>query len=63
MSKTDKELLDEITAREGLEKRGYRRVKCAQCRGDGSLPRNSASGPYPCYACGGKGYKWEGPLR
>lgn len=53
--KTDKELADEVDARERLKARGYEQKRCPVCSKDYRL-RDF------CSRCGGKGYVWEAPL-
>lgn len=57
MAKSDKELADELDARERLENRGYKKVACEKCGGIGWSTPND-----PCLRCGGKGYHWQAPL-
>lgn len=50
--KTDKELADELDARDRLRKRGYKWERCPTCNG---LKEN-------CFTCKGRGGIWEAPL-
>ncbi len=57
MLKTDRELADELDARDRLEARGYKRKLCDKCGGTGQS--------YPdivCNKCEGKGCRWEAPI-
>lgn len=56
MPKTDKELADELDAKDRLIARGYKRQTCAKCNGFGQF------GSIQCWRCEGKGYTWEAPL-
>lgn len=56
MSKTDKELADELDARDRLEARGYKRVTCTKCNGFGQF------GSIQCWQCEGRGCNWEAPI-
>lgn len=55
--KTDKELSDELDARDRLYARGYRQVTCDRCNG-----RKQIGPDICCWQCEGKGYVWEAPL-
>lgn len=57
MPKSDKELADELDARDRLIARGYERVKCPKCDGLGLR-----FGDVQCWQCEGKGYYWMPPL-
>lgn len=54
--KSDKELADELDARDRLEARGYKRETCPKCKGFGQF------GSIQCWQCEGKGYCWQAPL-
>lgn len=56
MPKSDKELADELDARDRLEARGYQRVTCPKCKGFCQF------GSIQCWKCEGKGYCWEAPI-
>lgn len=56
MPKSDKELADELDARDRLTNRGYKQATCPKCNGYG------ACGSVQCWKCEGKGYYWEPPL-
>jgi hypothetical protein len=55
----DSEFLAEIKAREELETRGYRLIKCGYCLGDGGDPIGTTD---TCLACGGRGEVWTKPV-
>jgi hypothetical protein len=56
----DKELLEQIKAKEELEHRGYKWVKCSICDGYGA--KITRCEYVPCSVCNGKGYHWEAPI-
>lgn len=58
--KTDKELADELDARDRLIARGYKLVKCDVCAGYGHLGSNMFT-PI-CPTCNGRGQRWEAPI-
>jgi DnaJ-class molecular chaperone len=57
MPKSDKELADELDARDRLRARGYEQVKCPACQGLGMEGFDIA-----CFRCEGKGYYWQAPI-
>lgn len=58
MPKTDKELADELDARDRLRNRGYEQVKCGMCNGFGWQGHPEVN----CPACEGRGYRWQAPI-
>jgi hypothetical protein len=57
MAKSDKELADELDAKDRLRNRGYEQVTCEKCGGLGMEGFDIA-----CSCCEGKGYHWRAPL-
>jgi hypothetical protein len=62
-----KELADELDAEDRLKARGYYKKDCNHCKGTGFLPGFESNSsyhvaPYPCFACDGKGWRWEAPI-
>lgn len=58
--KSDKELADEIEARERLVARGYTKIACKYCGGFGKVPNPSHKGLFfECVSCDGRGYTWQ----
>lgn len=55
---SDKEFLDEILAREELERRGYKREKCPAC-GDKEIM--CGYGKPLCITCDDQRYIWTAP--
>lgn len=53
MDKNDKELADELDARDRLRNQGYQWVACESCKG--------IRFDY-CAACSGKGGRWQAPM-
>lgn len=63
MSHYDKDLLDRIKTREELEKRGYTRKTCKQCKGSGRITwDDDPCGSSDCCTCDSRGYTWIAPL-
>lgn len=60
----DSELLREIKAGEELERRGWKKLPCLSCEGNGYIsdPNTVQFFSNPCPTCAGKGYKWEPPI-
>lgn len=56
-SDSTKELADRLDAEERLRKRGYTKRRCDTCKG-GTDFRLAGR----CYSCGGKGFRWSGPM-
>ena len=57
MPKSDKELADELDARDRLRARGYERVPCEKCNSLGLEGFDIV-----CSRCEGKGYFWQAPI-
>lgn len=58
MNKTEKELADELDAKDRLTARGYVRETCKSCGGIGTNPRTDM----PCFSCDGRGFHWRAPI-
>jgi DnaJ-class molecular chaperone len=56
MAKSDREIVDELDARDRLVARSYERKTCPKCNGFGQF------GSIQCWQCEGKGYYWEAPI-
>lgn len=56
MMKTDKEIADELDAKDRLIARGYKQLKCEKCNGFGQF------GSVVCWKCEGRGYYWQAPI-
>lgn len=59
--KTDKELADELDARDRLFARGYKQEQCPDCKGEGWIQPERRHNVDPCYSCGGRGWCWVAP--
>lgn len=65
---SDERLVNGIRNREFLESRGYRRRTCTSCNGDGVVFQDGSgfrngSIYRDCFACKGRGFFWDAPLR
>jgi len=60
---SDKELADQLDARDRLFARGYRQVPCQKCGERGFTEHSTGGVPwsYPCVYCHGHGYNWVAP--
>lgn len=57
--KSDKEIADDLDAKDRLIARGYERVPCEKCHGLGySLDFSGRE----CLACQGVGFHWQAPM-
>jgi len=54
--KSDRELADELDAQDRLKARGYEKVTCENCRGEGHQIS------VECFKCEGRGYYWQAPI-